>query len=404
MTGDTAALPLTGICVLELTNFMAGPFCCTQLADLGADVVKVEQPGVGDHSRKSPPLVNGGDGAGFLVLNRNKRSLALNLKAPAGKAAFRRLAERADVLVENMRPGTMDDLGLGPAELTALNPRLIFCSISGFGQSGPWRDRAGLDLIAQAASGLMSITGEPGGAPVKAGVPIADLTTGLYAALSILAALRERDRSGRGQTIDLSLFESALALGVWETGLYFATGEVAEPLGSAHRASAPYQAFRCADGYITIGATTPANWPAGCSALGLDDLIDDPRFNTPTARKRNEKELAALIEAVTSRRPRAHWQRLMDEAGVPASPIYRYDEALAAPQTQARGLVAEVEHPRVGRYRLVASPIRLGRTSPGRPKPAPLLGQHSRELLLEAGLRTDEVDELIAGGVAAEPA
>jgi formyl-CoA transferase len=298
----------------------------------------------------------------------------------------------------------MDDLGLGPAELTALNPRLIFCSISGFGQSGPWRNRAGLDLIAQAASGLMSITGEPGGAPVKAGVPIADLTTGLYAALSILAALRERDRSGRGQTIDLSLFESALALGVWETGLYFATGEVAEPLGSAHRASAPYQAFRCADGYITIGATTPANWPAGCSALGLDDLIDDPRFNTPTARKRNEKELAALIEAVTSRRPRAHWQRLMDEAGVPASPIYRYDEALAAPQTQARGLVAEVEHPRVGRYRLVASPIRLGRTSPGRPKPAPLLGQHSRELLLEAGLRTDEVDELIAGGVAAEPA
>jgi crotonobetainyl-CoA:carnitine CoA-transferase CaiB-like acyl-CoA transferase len=398
----TQALPLAGVRVLELTNFIAGPFCCAQLADLGADVVKVEQPGVGDNSRRSPPVVQGVDGAGFLTLNRNKRSVALNLKAPAGKAAFLKLAEHADVVVENMRPGTMDDLGLGPARLREINPRLIFCSVSGFGQTGPWKDRAGLDLIAQAASGLMSITGEPGGAPVKCGVPVADLATGLYGAISILAALCERDRSGEGQTIDLSLFECALALGVWETALYFATGEVAEPLGSAHRASAPYQAFRCADGYITIGATTPANWPAGCRALGLEHLIDDPRFSTQTNRKRNEKELAALIEEVTVTQPREHWQRLMDEAGVPASPIHRYDEALAAPQTIARGMVAEVEHPKVGRHKLVTSPIHLGRTSPGQPAPAPLLGQHTRDLLIEAGLSAGEVDEMIAAGAVAE--
>lgn len=398
-----APAPLAGLRVLELANFMAGPFCATQLADLGADVVKVEQPGVGDHARKNPPLVAGRDGAGFMSLNRNKRSIALNLKAPEGKTAFRRLVERADVLIENFRPGTMDDLGFGPEALHALNPRLVVCSISGFGQTGPWRERAGLDLIAQAASGLMSITGQPGAAPAKAGVPVADLTTGLYAAFSVLAALRERDRSGLGQTIDLSLFECALALGVWETGLYFATGEVAGPLGSAHRASAPYQAFRCADGYITIGGATPANWLALCRVLGHEEWAEDPRFATATDRKANEVVLAELIESATIAQPRAHWQRRLDEAGVPAGPIYRYDEALAAPQTVARGLVSTVEHPAAGPHKLVSTPIHLSRTPPGAPSAAPLLGQHTREVLLDAGLSDADVDLLLDAGVAAGP-
>jgi crotonobetainyl-CoA:carnitine CoA-transferase CaiB-like acyl-CoA transferase len=395
--------PLDGIKVLELANFIAGPFCGAQLADLGADVVKVEQPGVGDASRRSPPIVADADGAGFMTLNRGKRSIALDLKSEPGRAAFMKLAGSADVLVENMRPGTMRDLGIDEPTLRPLNPRLVYCSISGFGQTGPWSDRAGQDLIAQAMSGLMSITGEPGGAPVKCGVPVADLTTALYAALSITSALYERQRSGLGQYLDLSLFESALALGVWETALYFATGEVAGPLGSAHRASAPYQAFACADGYITLGATTPSNWRNGCRALGLDHLVEDPRFVTPTARKRNEKELAALIEAVTITQPRAHWQRLMDEGGVPCGPILGYDETLAQEHTLARGMVAEVEHPKAGRGRIVASPIHMDRTPPRRPRPAPLLGQHGRDVLTEAGLSEAEIADLAGAGALALP-
>src|SRR5262249_11640094 len=282
-----------------------------------------------------------------------------------------------------------------------LNPRLVYCSISGFGQTGPWSQRAGLDLIAQAMSGLMSITGTPDGAPVKCGAPVADLATALYGALSIVSALFERERSGLGQYPDLSLCESGLSLGVWESALYFATGEVAGPLGSAHRSSAPYQAFRCADGYITIGATTPANWRGACRALGLEGLVDDPRFSTPTARQRHEQELAGLIEAVTVTRPREHWQALMDGAGVPCGPILPYDEALAAEHTRARGMIGEVEHPRAGRSRVVASPIHLARTPARRPRPAPLLGQHGRDVLAEAGFDQAEIDDLVAKGALA---
>jgi formyl-CoA transferase len=392
------AAPLEGVRVLEIANFIAGPFCGAQLADLGADVIKVEQPGVGDHGRRFPPVING-DGAGFMALNRGKRSIALDLKSDLGRATFLRLAATADVLLENMRPGTTADLGIDEPTLRRLNPRLVYCSISGFGQTGPWSPRAGLDLIAQAMSGLMSITGQEGGAPVKCGVPVTDLATALYGALAIVAALHERERSGVGQYLDLSLFESGLSLGVWETALYFTTGEVAGPLGSAHRSSAPYQAFRCADGYLTFGATTPSNWRGACRALGLEALVEDRRFATPTARKQNEKELAALIEAVTVTRPRAHWQALMDEVGVPCGPILRYDEALAAEHTLARGMIEPVDHPRAGRSRIVASPIHMDRTPPRRPRPAPLLGQHGRDVLAEAGLSGDEIEQLVAAGV-----
>jgi crotonobetainyl-CoA:carnitine CoA-transferase CaiB-like acyl-CoA transferase len=389
---------LEGFRVLELTNFMAGPFCGMQLADLGADVVKVEQPGVGDHGRRNPPIV-GGDGAAFQSLNRGKRSLALNLKAPAGRQALLRLVERADVLIENFRPGTMADLELDEPRLRRLNPGLVYCSISGFGQTGPWREKAGLDLIAQATSGLMSITGQPGGAPVKCGVPVADLTTGLYAALSISAALVARARSGVGQHVDVSLYESALSLAVWESQLYWTTGEVSEPLGSAHRSTAPYQAFGCADGYVTIGAATPANWVGCCRVLGLTELVEDDRFATAPARKANERELAELIEAVTRTRPRAHWQAALEDAGVPCGPIARIDEVLGGEQTLAREMVAEVDHPTAGRRKLLASAIHTTPTPPRRPSPAPRLGEHSRAVLAEAGLPAPEIEALVAAGV-----
>ncbi|HZR97529.1 MAG TPA: CoA transferase, partial [Chloroflexota bacterium] len=308
--------PLDGVRVLELANFMAGPYCGMVLADLGADVIKVESPRGGDFSRATGPFV-GGESAGFLTLNRNKRSLALDLKTERGQAIFLDLVRTADVLVENFRPGTMDALGLDYATLAALNPRLIYSSASGFGQSGPYRERPALDLIVQGLSGLMSITGEPGRPPVKVGVPIADLTAALFGANAILAALYVRDRTGEGQRIDVSLLESALALEVWETSGYFATGEVPEPLGSAHRVTAPYQAIRTADGYVTIGASTPKSWTALCAALGLEHLEHDERFATVPARRARYQELAALIEAVTITQPSEHWHALLERAGVP---------------------------------------------------------------------------------------
>ena len=269
--------PLDGIRVLELANYMAGPFCGMLLADMGAEVIKVENPSGGDFSRQAPPFVHG-EGAGFMAVNRNKLSLALNLKDRRGHAIFLKLVESADVLVENYRPGTMDDLGLSYQALSDLNPRLIYSSASGFGQSGPYRHRAALDLIVQGMSGLMSITGEDGRPPVKVGVPIADLSAGLFGAYAVMGALFARERTGRGQQVDISMLESALALEIWETSGYFADGRIAQPIGSAHRVSAPYQAFRSADGYITIGATSPANWKALCTALAMEHLEKDERF------------------------------------------------------------------------------------------------------------------------------
>ncbi|TAK24610.1 MAG: CoA transferase [Chloroflexota bacterium] len=394
--------PLAEVRVLELTNFIAGPFCGCQLADLGADVIKIETPGAGDHARRNPPIV-AGDGAAFFALNRGKRSVALDLKDRRGRAAFLRLVETADVLIENMRPGAMADLGIDAETVRSINPRLIYCSISGFGQTGPWSSRAGLDLIAQAASGIMSITGEPGGAPVKCGIPVADLATALYGALAITAALRARDETGVGQTIDLSLFESALALGVWETAQYFATGEVAEPLGSGHRSSAPYQAFRCVDGYITLGAVTPASWHGVCVALGEEHLEKDSRFDTVVKRKSRERELAEILEAVTITMPRDHWQTRLGEAGVPSGPIYRYDEALATDHVRERGMVATVDHPRAGEVRMVASPIHFGGTPTRRPAAAPILGQHGHEVFQEIGMSDGDIAALVSAGVLVVP-
>jgi formyl-CoA transferase len=393
-----AGYALEGIRVLELTNFMAGPFCGMLLADLGADVIKVENPKGGDFTRNAAPFLDG-QSAGFLAVNRNKRSIALDLKADRGRDIFLDLVRRSDVVIENLRPGTLDDLRIGYAALSAINPGLILSSASGFGQTGPYKDRAALDLIVQGMSGLMSITGEEGRPPVKVGVPISDLSAAIFGAYAILAALRVRDREGVGQHIDVSLLESAIALQAWETSSYFATGEVPRPLGSAHRVNAPYQAVKTADGYITIGATTPGNWHAFCVTLGLEHLEHDARFEKVPDRRRSYEELARLIEKTTVTRPSEHWYRALERAGVPCGVLYSLDQVLSDEHVRARGVVREVDHATLGTVRVTGSPVRFSRTPVRMERAGPLLGEHTREILAGLGLR--DADELERDGVVA---
>jgi formyl-CoA transferase len=387
---------LEDIRVLELANFMAGPYCGMLLADQGADVIKVENPRGGDFTRLAGPFLDG-EAAGFLAVNRNKRSIALDLKSARGREIFLSLVRTADVVVENLRPGTLDDLRIGYSVLSEVNPRIVLSSTSGFGQSGPYRNRAALDLIVQGMSGLMSITGEEGRPPVKVGVPLADLAAALFATHAILSALRVRDRDGKGQHIDVSLLESAIALEAWETSSYFATGEVPKPLGSAHRINAPYQAVRTADGHITIGATTPANWKAFCAALSLERLDADERFSTGPLRRRNYKELVTEIERVTTTKPSDYWYRLLERAGVPCGVLYTLDQVLEDEHVHARGFVRELDHPKLGRVRATGSPVRFSRTPVRLERAGPLLGEHTRELLEE--LDVADADKLEHSGV-----
>src|SRR5437868_2349790 len=394
---------LEGIRVIEVGNFMAAPFCTLQLADLGADVVKIENPDGGDQVRTTAPFLDG-ESSSFIRLNRNKRSLALDLKSPRGKEVFRRLAKRADVLVENLRPGTMADLELDYPRLSQLNPRLVYVAASGWGQDGPYAQRPGLDIMAQGMSGLMSITGEEGGkAPVKIGVPLTDLTCALYGALAALAALRVRDRTGRGQFIDVCLFEAGVSLAVWEAGRYFATGEVPQPLGSAHQTSAPYQALRASDGFFTLGATSPRNWEACCDVFGLASLKQDPRFAKNHLRHQNRRELIPLIEDVSSTRPARYWVEALDRAGVPCGMLQTYDQVFHDPHLNARGFFPEAQHTTLGPVKQIASPMRLSQTPPRMVRAGPLLGEHSAEILGELGYSHDEVGKLAAARVIREP-
>jgi formyl-CoA transferase len=394
---------LAGIRVVEVGNFMAAPFCTLQLADLGADVVKVENPDGGDQTRATAPFLDG-ESSSFIRLNRNKRSLALDLKKAEGKIIFLRLARDADVLVENLRPGTMSDLELDWPRLSQLNPRLVYVAASGWGQDGPYAQRPGLDIIAQGMSGLMSITGEEGGrAPVKVGVPVTDLTCALYGAVAALAALRERDRSGRGQFIDVSLFEAGVSLAVWEAGRYFATGEIPHALGSAHQTSAPYQALRASDGFFTVGATTAPNWRAFCKVLELTHLENDARFTKNHLRHQNRRELIPLIEAVTVTRPAAHWVERLGAAGVPCGLIQNYDQVFNDPHLAARGFFAEAPHSKLGPMKQIGSPMRLSETPPQMKRAGPLLGEHTTELLRELDYPQEEISRLYAAGVIRTP-
>ena len=395
--------PLTGMKVLDLTQIMAGPVCTMLLADMGADVVKIEKPNGGDDTRRMGPPFSGGWAAGFLALNRNKRSLALNLREEAGRQVFLRLLEDADVVVENFRPGVMERLGLGYAELSQIKSGLVYCSISGFGATGPYRNRGGFDLVAQGMSGLMSITGFPDSPPAKVGVPITDISAGTLAAYGILCAYIHALKTGQGQTVDASLLEAGIAYTIWESALYFAEGEIPGPLGSAHRVSAPYQALRTSDGYINIGAATQATWEQFCRAVGLDALIEDLRFKAPGDRKAREAELAELLETTLSGESTAYWLELMDRAGVVAGPIYNMEQVYRDPQVQARQMVIDLDDPELGRLHNIGIPVKLSAT-PGRiHRRAPALGEHSEEVLLAAGFSEAEVAELFEAGVVVCP-
>lgn len=380
----TTAPPLQGVLVLEVGAFMAAPFATLQLADLGARVVKIEPPGGGDPTRSAGPFLDG-ESSPFLRLNRNKESVVLDLKTERDREAFLALADRADVVVENLRPGAMDRLGLGWAALSARRPELVYASASGWGQDGAASGRAGLDIMAQAASGLMSVTGDPDGDPVKVGVPVCDLVTALYVALAVTAALRERDRSGTGQHIDVSLLESGVSLAVWEAGMYFGDGEVAARRGSAHQRYAPYQAVRTADGHVTVGANTPRLWSALCGALGLTALESDPRFADAPDRLANRTELIGRIEEVTTTLGAGEVVAALQNAGVPCAVIAGYDEVFTDPLLDGRDFFWDATHPGLGPVRQLGSPMRFSRTPVRRGSAGPPLGSATDDVLAELG-------------------
>jgi crotonobetainyl-CoA:carnitine CoA-transferase CaiB-like acyl-CoA transferase len=374
---------------------MAGPFCAMQLCDMGADVIKVEPP-EGDSTRRMAGR-SGNDSPSFNAVNRGKRGIVLDLKSAAGQDAFRRLARRADVIVENYRPGVMRRFGLDYAALSAANGGLIYASISGYGQTGPSASKGGFDLVAQGVAGLMSITGEPGRPPVKAGVPLTDLGAALFALSAILAALIYRSRTGRGQYIDTSLVEAGVALSVWEATEYFSGVGIPQPMGSAHRMSAPYQAVRCADGYITLAAANDRLFLRLCELLARPQWASDPDYADDTARVRNKTKLAAAIESVMLEQPRQHWLDLFDENGIPCGPINDYAQVFADPQVTARGMAVEVEHPTLGRIRTLGSPVKMSETPPLVGRRAPLLGEHTVDVLREEGFSDEEIARVRAG-------
>ncbi|HEY9477715.1 MAG TPA: CaiB/BaiF CoA-transferase family protein [Microbacteriaceae bacterium] len=398
---DSDARPggaLSGLLVLDLTRILSGPFATMTLADLGADVVKVEQPGAGDDTRAWGPPSQGGEAAYFLSINRNKRSLAVDLKSPEGRAAVWKLALKADVLVENFRPGTAARLGFGFEEVSAANPGLVYASISGFGQTGPDAGRAGYDAIAQARSGIMSVTGEADGPPVRVGVSSADLTAGMWATIGILAALHEKQRTGRGQWVDISLLDGSVAWLTYVSSGYFASGKIPQRYGSAHPTIAPYQAFASSDGYVMVAVGNDGLWRRYAGAIGRPELADDDRFTTNAERVRHRDVLIPLLAHIMATRTTKDWVDALNSAGVPVGPIQTVDEALADPQVLARGMVAEVQHPTAGALNLVNCPIHLTRTPAQVRTPPPLLGQHTDEVLSELGFDDATIASMHAAG------
>jgi crotonobetainyl-CoA:carnitine CoA-transferase CaiB-like acyl-CoA transferase len=393
-------LPLDGFRILDLTRFLSGPYCTMVLAELGADVIKVEQPVTGDDSRRMAPKVNG-ESYPFAMPNRSKRSISLDLKTERGLEIFHRLVRTADVVIENFRPGVANRLGLGYDALTELKPDLIYCSISGFGQTGPYKNRPGFDIMAQGTVGFLRMTGSPDGPPAKVGVAINDLAAGATAIYSILAAHLQRQHTGEGQYIDISLVDAALAWTVWESGAYFGGGEVPQPTGTRHRRSTPYQAYRTADGYVTIGAANDRLWKRLVTeALDRPEWLEDPRFLTLPDRMTHIDELEREIEAITATRTTEEWIAIIDAAGVPCGQVLTYDQTLSDPHVQARDMVVDLEHPIIGPMHTIGPAAKFSDLEYAVRGPAPWLGQHTGELLSESGLDEDEIQQLFADGVA----
>ncbi len=390
---------LAGLKVIELAHIMAGPVCGLMLADMGADVVKVEKAPDGDDSRRMTPPTMDDESAAFMILNRNKRGAVINLKNEEGKAVLRDLLATADVVIENYRPGTMERLGLGYETLAESNPGLIYCQITGFGRTGPYAMRAGFDLIAQGMSGLMSVTGEgPERPPVKVGVPVGDITAGILAAMGILAAYVHRLKTGRGQRVDTSLLEASMVHTYWPAAIFFATGLSAQPMGTAHPLSAPYQSFETTDGWVNIGAANQANWLRMLDVLGATPLAEDPRFKDNAARRVNLDELTRELAPLFKKQSTEHWLRAMENAGVPAGPVLSVGDALNDPQVRARDMVVDVDHARLGTMPTMGVPVKFSDTPGAVRRAAPILGQHTVEILTELGYDRERITELETAG------
>ncbi|MGY8685679.1 CoA transferase [Bradyrhizobium sp. UFLA05-153] len=395
---DIMRQPLHGTCVVDLTHVLAGPFCTTVLADLGAEVIKVERLGVGDMGRKVDPFRNG-ESYHFAGLHRNKRALALDLKRDAAKHILEQLIVRADVLVENFRPGTLESLGFGYERLRELNPKLIICSISGFGQSGPLRDQAAFDLVAQAITGIMSLTGEPGRPPVRAGVPIGDILAGIYGAAAIASALIGRTKSGRGCVIDLSMFDSLLSTLTYFAGRYLADGDLLPPVGSGDPKAVPYGAFPAADGYIAIGVYGDHFWPLLCRAIERPDLAADAQLAKAAARVERREEIESMLVERLKSKTVAKWCEIFATAGIPNAPVLSVGAALDHPHTLARRLILEFEHQKCGTVRTVGSPINIdGEPLTVSAKPGPMLGEHTEQVLSELGYDAASIVRLRSEG------
>lgn len=399
MTNISRPLPLAGVRVLDISQVMAGPYACMLLGDLGADVIKVEPPGTGDQTRGSMGFkMKGADSLGFLNMNRNKRSITLDLKSEAGKEVLKTLAKDADILIENYRPGALRRLGLGYEVLKEINPRLVYTSISGFGQTGPWADRPGFDLMAQAMSGVMSVTGYPDSPPVKAGVPVADIGCALFAVYATLAAYIGAKNTGQGQYVDAALFDTAMAFSVWDTCDWWGTGKPPQPLGTSNKMTAPYQAMACADGHFVMGANNQKLWVQLCQLMRREELLQDPRFTTIAQRLAHRAELQEELEKTFRQHGKDYWVETLLANGIPAGPILSYPEAFGSEHAQVRGMRMEIDHPVEGKVPNIGFAVKLSGTPQQVRRHPPLLGEHTEEVLAEAGLPGAEIARLRAEG------
>ena len=395
----TSNQSLEGITVIDCSQILAGPFCSMLLADHGARVIKVEKPNGGDDVRGWGPPFIGDDSSAFVQLNRNKESISLDIKEKSGKEILKKLIKTADVLIENSRVGTMDKLGFGYDDVKKINSKIIYCSITGFGSEGPYSKRGGFDLIAQGMSGLMSITGHPDSPPSKVGVPIADLNTGMFAMQGILSAYIHRLKKNEGQYMEVSLLESALAYTMYESSIYFTTGKISTPDGSAHRLTAPYQAFKTKDGYINIGAANQSNWERLLNVLGLENLNKDPDFSDSKSRQVNRKKLEKILEKIFITKSSKEWIKMLIESSIPSGPIYNMKEVWEDEQVKYRKMDVKLDHPKQKKSRNIGVAVKLSKT-PGKIKtPAPLYGEHSSKILKELGYSEDEIKNLINSNI-----